>query len=86
MGADYFQNDAERAADAANGTPSVGIGEGAFIEGAIVDKNCRIGKNVRISPTGIQSLPAGSPLVLEEGVIAVPKETVLPEGWILGGR
>lgn len=85
MGADYFQSDAERAADLANGVPSVGIGEGSHIEGAIVDKNCRIGRNVRICPRGLSALPEGSPLVMEEGVIAVPKDTVLPEGWQMGG-
>lgn len=84
MGADYFQSDAERAADVANGVPSVGIGEGSHIEGAIVDKNCRIGRNVRICPRGITKLPEGSPLVMEEGVIAVPKDTVLPDGWLMG--
>ena len=28
--------------------PSLGIGSGSVIEGAIVDKNCRIGSHVRV--------------------------------------
>lgn len=81
MGADYFQDDAERAADVASGTPSIGIGEGSYIDGAIVDKNCRIGRNVRISPKGLDMLPEGCPIMMEEGVIVVPKESVLVDGW-----
>lgn len=86
MGADFFQSDAERQNDAATGQPAIGIGEGSFIEGAIVDKNCRIGKNVRISPKGLPEVPKGSLLVVEDGVIAVPKDTVLPDGWSLPPR
>ncbi|MDX1969579.1 MAG: glucose-1-phosphate adenylyltransferase [Planctomycetaceae bacterium] len=86
MGADYFQSDAERQNDAATGQPAIGIGEGSFIEGAIVDKNCRIGKHVRISPKGLPEVPKGSLLVVEDGVIAVPKDTVLPDGWSLPPR
>ncbi len=86
MGADYFQSDAERQNDAATGQPAIGIGEGSFIEGAIVDKNCRIGKHVRISPKGLTVVPQGSLLVVEDGVIAVPKDTVLPDGWSLPTR
>ncbi|MBI1348113.1 glucose-1-phosphate adenylyltransferase [bacterium] len=83
MGADYFQSDDEIAADHAAGTPPVGIGEGSFINGSIVDKNCRIGKNVRICPKSLDKLPEGSPLVMEEGVIVVPKDCALVDGWSL---
>ncbi len=82
MGADFFQSDEERQADATARTPCIGIGDGSYIEGAIVDKNCRIGQNVRISPKGLEVLPEGSPIVMEEGVIVVPKETTLPDGWL----
>jgi len=83
MGADYFQSDAEIAADHAAGHPPVGIGAGSFIDGAIVDKNCRIGTNVRICPKGLDKVPEGSPLVMEEGVIVVPKDCALVDGWSL---
>ncbi len=81
MGADYFQSDQERLADEQSGQPHVGIGEGSYIEGAIVDKNCRIGRNVRISPKGLTCAPKDSLVVCEEGVIVVPKESLLRDGW-----
>uniref|UniRef100_A0A7C2P1K4 Glucose-1-phosphate adenylyltransferase n=1 Tax=Schlesneria paludicola TaxID=360056 RepID=A0A7C2P1K4_9PLAN len=83
MGADYFPTAEELATDAAAGLPFIGVGEGSCIEGAIVDKNCRIGRNVRISPKGLDGLPKGAPVVMEDGVIVVPKETTLPNGWVL---
>jgi glucose-1-phosphate adenylyltransferase len=81
MGADFFQNDDELQADQATGTPHIGIGEGSFIEGAIVDKNCRIGRNVHVTPKSISQSPSAAGLVAEEGVIVIPKDTVLPDGW-----
>ncbi|MEM6445685.1 MAG: glucose-1-phosphate adenylyltransferase [Cyanobacteria bacterium P01_D01_bin.123] len=48
MGADFYQSPEERQADRDSGTPPVGIGAGTHIRKAIVDKNTRIGKNVRI--------------------------------------
>jgi glucose-1-phosphate adenylyltransferase len=49
MGADYFQSDIERENDSANGIPPIGIGENSIIRNAIIDKNARIGRNVKIS-------------------------------------
>ena len=83
MGADFFQTKADIAADLQAGQPPVGIGQGSQIEGAIIDKNCRIGRNVKISPSGYQRAPAGAPVVIEDGVLVVPKETVLADGWKL---
>ncbi|MEO0853953.1 MAG: sugar phosphate nucleotidyltransferase, partial [Cyanobacteria bacterium J06648_11] len=48
MGADFYQSPEARQADRDANIPPVGIGEGTHIRRAIVDKNTRIGKNVRI--------------------------------------
>ena len=52
MGNDFYELPAEMAADAAAGIVPLGVGEGSHIEGAIVDKNCRIGRNVRLINQG----------------------------------
>jgi glucose-1-phosphate adenylyltransferase len=49
MGADYYQSDSERATDLNNGIPAIGIGENSVIRKAIIDKNARIGRNVKIT-------------------------------------
>jgi glucose-1-phosphate adenylyltransferase len=74
MGADPFYP------DGAPGDPEVGIGEGSHIEGAIVDKNARIGRNVRIrNDRGLQE-GEGPGWVIRDGVVVIPKNAVVPEG------
>lgn len=84
MGNDYYQSPAEIAADRAAGRPPVGIGEGTFIDGAIVDKNCRIGSRARIvNEAQLQESPETPQAIIEDGIICVPKDAVVPEGWSL---
>jgi glucose-1-phosphate adenylyltransferase len=62
--------------------PAVGIGRGAVIEHAIVDKNCRIGNSVTLrKPKDFPENGQSGPVVVRDGVIVVPKGTVLPDGW-----
>ncbi|MGC9335870.1 MAG: sugar phosphate nucleotidyltransferase, partial [Anaerolineae bacterium] len=48
MGADYYESGADKAENQGLGRPDIGIGEGAIIECAIIDKNAHIGRNVHI--------------------------------------
>jgi glucose-1-phosphate adenylyltransferase len=82
MGADYLQTAQQRAEDAAAGRPCLGIGDGTQIEGAILDKNCRIGAGVKIiSRNGLAS--EYPPVVIQDGIIVVPKDAIVPNGWSL---
>ena len=82
MGADFFQSAADIDFDLAEGRPPIGIGDGALIEGAIVDKNCRIGRNVIVSnPMGVENTPDSDQAVICDGIVVLPKEATLPEGW-----
>ncbi len=78
MGNDYY----DRHGDARQ-TPLM-IGPETHIENAIIDKNCRIGKNVRvINLSGVQDSPETPFGMIRDGVIVVPKETVLPDDWTM---
>ena len=73
----------------AAGRPPLSIGEGSVIEGAIVDKNCRIGRNVRVENSGgLQDSEdtENDQAVISDGIVVVPKEAVLPDGWSLQKR
>ena len=84
MGNDYFQSPADVAADLAAGRPPLGIGEGAVIEGAIIDKNCRVGRTVRlINESGIEETPDNAQAMIVDGVVVAPKSAILPDGWKL---
>ena len=81
MGSDFFNSD-PRANTNNESDPPLGIGEGTVIEGAIVDKNCRIGKNITIKvPPNTPDLAEFGPLIYRDGVMCVPRGTVLPDGW-----
>ena len=76
MGADYYE------ADSQDDAPPVKIGAGSEIRGAILDKNCRIGKDVRITNSaGIVDSPDSDMVVVRDGIPIVLKVAVLPDGW-----
>ncbi|REJ83271.1 MAG: glucose-1-phosphate adenylyltransferase [Planctomycetota bacterium] len=82
MGADFMPSD-PAAPSTDDGNPPLGIGDRTVIEGAIVDKNCRIGKDVTIRATGDSSLPdcERGPVIVRDGVIVVPRGAIVPDGW-----
>lgn len=87
MGNDTFQSPAQMAADCGAGRPPLAIGEGSVIEGAIIDKNCHIGRRVRlINERGVEESPESSRAMICEGVVIAPKDAVLPDGWDLGAE
>lgn len=83
MGADYYETPADLAA-LAPGTPAIGLGPGSFVQGAILDKNCRIEAGVRVvNDTGHQELGEGRNCVVRDGILVVPKNHTLAAGWRL---
>ena len=83
MGSDYYEtfDDMQRAAS--SGLPKLGIGERCYIRNAIIDKNCRIGDDVRIN--GGSHLPNTdhSLYTVKEGIVVVKKGAVLPNGFVI---
>jgi glucose-1-phosphate adenylyltransferase len=83
LGADRFETEAERADNRKHGIPDLGIGDGSVIEGAILDKDCRIGKNVRIvNQRNVQEEEADN-YVVREGIVVIPNEAVVPDGTVI---
>ncbi len=65
------------------GAPPVGIGEGTEINNAIIDKNARIGRGVRIlNSEGIQDAE-GTGWAIREGIVVVPKNSSIPDGTVI---
>jgi glucose-1-phosphate adenylyltransferase len=83
MGADNYQTDADIQADKQAGIPNIGVGDGSLLDGVIVDKNCRIGKAVHIRGGNVLKVPENTPVVIQDGIIVIPKGTILPDGWRL---
>ena len=86
MGADQYETPAEIAAGSAQGWPRIGVGDGSCIEGAIVDKNCRIGRDVRIhNESGIANRDVNDSCTVRDGVVVIQKNAVLGDGFCLPG-
>ena len=84
LGNDYFPRPEDNAADRAAGRPPLGIGAGSLIEGAIIDKNCHIGSHVRVvNAAGVENSPESDQAMVVDGILVIPKESVLPDGWAM---
>ena len=84
MGSDFYETPEQLTRTCTGGLPLMGVGNNTHIEGAIVDKNCRIGCNVRISNArGLQQSPETPEAMICDGVVVVPKEATIVDGWKL---
>ena len=80
MGADYYESESRPSAP---GAPPIGVGRDCTINGAIIDKNARIGNNVVITPDGKSQDFDGEGYYIRDGIVVVPKNGVIPDGtWI----
>jgi len=81
MGADYYETPLT---DDDDNRPRLGIGDDCQIEGAIIDKNARVGNGVVI-----RSFPRGTDIdgenwVVQDGIVVIPKNTILPPKIYIG--
>ena len=79
MGADYY-GFFRRGEEEEKGEIGLGVGSNCVIEGAIIDKNARIGKNVVIQP-----FPRGTDIdkdswVVRDGIVVIPKGATIQPG------
>ena len=83
MGNDFYETIEEIAHDLEHKRPPVGIGDNCELKNVIVDKDCRIGNNVKI--IGGKHLPDGDSglLSIKDGIVVVRKEAVIEDGFRL---
>ncbi len=80
MGADIYQTLDEIKEDQAAGSPIIGIGENTVIENAIIDKNARIGKNVRLINENKVNDGVYDNFDVSDGIIVVHKNAIIRSG------
>ena len=84
MGSDYYETDAQLAANTAKGRPHLGLRKNCQIKGAIIDKNARIGDGCVLDATGKRDGNyVGGSVVIRDGVLVVPKGVSLPPGTMV---
>lgn len=84
MGNDFFETLEQIEEARRTGTPLLGIGNRCYIERAIIDKDCRIGDDVKIIG-GKHLADADTPLyTIKDGIVVVKKGSILPNGFTIG--
>ncbi len=83
MGSDHYQTLPEINEETRIGHPLLGIGDRCYINNTIVDKNCRIGNDVRIN--GGSHLAEGDYglYVVKDGIVVVKKGATIPNGTVI---
>lgn len=84
MGNDYFETIDEINANKLKSIPTMGIGERCFIKNSIIDKNSRIGNDVKI--VGSDTLPDQDTklFTVKNGIVAIKKGAIIPDGFTIG--
>jgi glucose-1-phosphate adenylyltransferase len=80
IGADGYETLEEKQDDRRRGLPNLGVGDGAVIENAILDKDARIGANVRIVNRDKIQNADGPNFVIREGVVVIPRAAAILDG------
>ncbi|MBW2526473.1 MAG: glucose-1-phosphate adenylyltransferase [Deltaproteobacteria bacterium] len=80
MGADLFESEQEQRRSRRRKLPPLGIGPDCVIENAIIDKNARIGRGVRITNKRRVREDDGPFYSIRDGIVIVPKNAVVPNG------
>jgi glucose-1-phosphate adenylyltransferase len=83
MGIDFYETIEEIDQARAHGLPTAGIGNRCYIRNAIVDKNCRIGDDVRINGGPHLENTDHALYTVKDGIVVVKKGAVLPNGFVI---
>ncbi len=83
MGADFYEVSGKREAVVAAGGVAVGIGPGASVRRAIIDKNARIGAGAVIHGSPDRPDETHPDWVVRDGIVIVAKGATIPPGTVL---
>ena len=81
MGCDYYETLDE--IESRKIDVLMGIGERCFIKNAIVDKNCRIGDDVRINGGKHLEDTENGLYVVRDGIVVIKKGVTIPAGYVI---
>jgi len=83
LGSDYYESQESVEQHEREGKPRIGIGANCKIENAIIDKNARIGNNVKISPAGKPEKVDHELYYIRDGIVIIPKNAIIPHGTVI---
>ena len=84
MGADYFHWHDSGLREPSQGPDNPGIGEGSYVEGAIIDRNVSIGRDCKIfNKDHVQEGGDGEKVFIRDGIIVITKNARLDDNTII---
>lgn len=83
MGNDFYETLRDMESNISKGIPPVGIGERCYIKNAIIDKNSRIGNDVRINGGTHLENTDHMLYTIKDGIVVVKKGSILPDGFVI---
>jgi glucose-1-phosphate adenylyltransferase len=83
IGADSYESVKDKAENQRRGLPNIGIGDGCVIEDAILDKDARVGANVRLCNKDKVKNGEGPNFVIRDGVVVIPKSAIVLDGTVI---
>jgi glucose-1-phosphate adenylyltransferase len=83
MGGDYYETLPDIAKVQEKGLPLLGVGERCYIKNAILDKNVRIGNDVRINGGNHLGNQDHSLFTVKDGIVVIKKGAVIPNGFVI---
>jgi glucose-1-phosphate adenylyltransferase len=83
IGADRLETEEERLANKHRSVPDFTVGDNSFIENAILDKDCRVGNNVRIVNQKQVQNEEGRNYVIRDGIVVIPRGATVMDGTVI---
>jgi glucose-1-phosphate adenylyltransferase len=83
MGSDNYETLLELEEAKSNGIPMLGVGERCYIRNAIIDKNVRIGNDVRINGGNHMENQDHTLYTIKDGIVVIKKGAVIPNGFVI---
>lgn len=83
MGSDYYETLPEIAQAMAGNYPILGVGDRCYIKNAILDKNVRIGNDVRIIGGSHLENTDHALYTIKDGIVVIKKGATIPNGFVI---
>jgi glucose-1-phosphate adenylyltransferase len=83
LGANYYEIEPATKGGASADRPAIGVGDNSVLERIIVDKNCRIGRNVHIVNRLRVQEADNENYTIRNGIVVLPNEAVIPDGTVI---
>lgn len=83
MGNTRYETIEERNRNRDSNRPNLGIGNNCIIRNAIIDLDCKIGNNVQLINKDQKMEDEGSFYAIRDGIIIIPKGSVIPDNTII---